>query len=878
MPEAVPNLSEAFHKKLNIHKVKSDQQNVKVYSPKTIRTIARKTAAEEEEQNEVNKLSKFQFQCEKTEDDITLIREALRNNLVCNSLNDYEIDAFVNAMSCFKMPKGSTVVQQGEIGAYFFIISQGTFDVFVNDKLVNTLVRGVAFGEISLIHDTPRTATIRIQETCDGILWGVTRQVFRETLKQLSVRNFAENRAFMDCVSIFETLTEPQKNIITNALVEEHFCNGESIVSQGDEGDVLYILKQGNADVFVNGVKVRTLIKGQYFGERSILYKEPRSATIKATTETICVSIARDILQRTLGNLHHVLFRNIMMECLQNSEVFRQFTAQQLIELIESASVRSYKPNHVILRREELLKGIRFFIVLEGSVEIYYEDSLLGRMSRCDAFGEEYIMNPKTPFGHVVIAKTECKLGLFTQHAIQLVLGGEELDEKLEYNNKMSIVKKMYIFRYLSDKQTDLLIKAFKTVRYKRGETVITEGEVGSCFYIIKNGEVEITKGGVNIRTLGKHDYFGERALIYDEPRSASAICNVAQVDLWMVEKVVFLQIMEGPMLKHLEYRIQLQDTKVEFESLIPLKVIGQGTFGTVKLVEHETSKARFALKCVSRKCIKRLKQQKHIKLEREIMAQNDHPFIIQLVKTFKDKDNIYFLTELVTGGELYDAIRKLGLLSREQAQFYMGSIIIAFEYLHERQIAYRDLKPENILLDNQGYIKLIDFGCAKKIKGRAYTLIGTPHYMAPEIILGKGYSCLADIWSFGVCLYEFICGPLPFGNDAEDQIEIFREILKGELKFPKYVKDQEAMNLIRRLLCRVPEVRIGSSINGYKDIKEHSYFSDFDWDKLIGRVLEPPLVPSGENYYEEQAQLSYRSNPEASDYACTDSEWENGF
>ena len=149
-------------------------------------------------------------------------------------------------------------------------------------------------------------------------------------------------------------------------------------------------------------------------------------------------------------------------------------------------------------------------------------------------------------------------------------------------------------------------------------------------------------------------------------------------------------------------------------------------------------------------------------------------------VKTFKDREYLYFLTELCTGGELYDAIRKLGLLNREQAQFYLGSIIVAIEYLHERNIAYRDLKPENVLLDSQGYTKLIDFGCAKKMKERSYTLVGTPHYMAPEVILGKGYGLTADIWTFGIILYEFVCGPLPFGNDAEDQLEIFRDILTG--------------------------------------------------------------------------------------------------
>ncbi len=153
----------------------------------------------------------------------------------------------------------------------------------------------------------------------------------------------------------------------------------------------------------------------------------------------------------------------------------------------------------------------------------------------------------------------------------------------------------------------------------------------------------------------------------------------------------------------------------------------------------------------------------------------------MHLVKTFRDGAYLYFLTELITGGELYDAIREMDLLTRSQAQFYIASIAIAIEYLHERAIAYRDLKPENILLDSQGYIKLIDFGCARKLgdTGRTYTLIGTPHYMAPEVILGRGYNQTADIWSVGVCCYEFMCGPLPFGYDAtEDQLHTFKEIL----------------------------------------------------------------------------------------------------
>eukprot|EP01069_Polyplicarium_translucidae_P004690 Polyplicarium_translucidae@DN2636_c0_g1_i1.p1 len=793
---------------------------------------------------------------EKTPADRANIQASLKGNLVCSSLNEAEIEALTDVMRLYSFRAGEMVVQQGQNGSYFFIVHSGTFNVLINDEPVNQMKNGRAFGEIALIHNTPRSATVTAQT--DGAVWGVQRQAFRNILKQLSSRNFAENRQFIDSVRIFDMLTESQKTMITNALVVESFKDGQKIVTEGEQGDVLYIIKAGQGHVSIKSKEIRILNKGDYFGERAIMYDEPRSATIVSVGASVCVSIGRDLLHKVLGNLQHVLFRNIMIIALQSSNVFQQFTDEQLSALIEAAVVKDYPENYTILDKETRARGVRFFIILEGEVLVSQDGKKIGKLERGQSFGEAYVLNPSKLFNHRVDSITASKVALLTGTAFASCLGTVDIDETLDYNNKRAVIKKMYIFRYLSDNQMDLLIRAFKTVRFQHQQQIIKEGEMGSRFFIIKSGEVAIMKGGKRLRTCGKNDYFGERALLYDEPRSASVEASSKEVDLWVVDKEVFLQIIRGPMLSHLEERIRLQDTKVRWDELSSARVVGRGTFGIVKLMMHKPTGTRYALKCVSRKSVIQLNQQEHIRLEREILAENDHPFIVKLVRTFKDRTYLYFLTELVTGGELYDAIRKLGLLNRIQAQFYLGSIILAIEYLHERNIAYRDLKPENILLDSQGYIKLIDFGCAKKVQGRSYTLVGTPHYMAPEVILGKGYNATADIWAFGVCLYEFMCGPLPFGNDAEDQLEIFRAILTGKLTFPHYVNDPDATSLMKRLLCRLPEVRIGCSINGYKDIKEHAFFKDFSWDKLMGRSAHPPLSPKGETYAEDAEQSPY--------------------
>jgi len=226
----------------------------------------------------------------------------------------------------------------------------------------------------------------------------------------------------------------------------------------------------------------------------------------------------------------------------------------------------------------------------------------------------------------------------------------------------------------------------------------------------------------------------------------------------------------------------------------------------------------------------------------------------VRLVRTFKDSFYVYLMTELIEGGELLEALDQLGVLRLPQAQFYLGSMLLALEFLHDRRIVYRDLKAENILLDMTGYIKLIDFGLAKKLHhGHTFTLAGTPHFMAPEQILGKGYNMDADYWSLGVCLYEFMCGDLPFGSQkGADQFTIFRDILQAKVKFPAYLKDEVSKELIRGLLIKRPEKRLGGGFDGAKDIKAHPFFAGYDWDGLLGRRLEPPHVPAGATYGED--------------------------
>ena len=168
----------------------------------------------------------------------------------------------------------------------------------------------------------------------------------------------------------------------------------------------------------------------------------------------------------------------------------------------------------------------------------------------------------------------------------------------------------------------------------------------------------------------------------------------------------------------------------------------------------------------------------KNIEIERNILLKIDHPFIVKLVKTLKDEKFVYFLMDYIKGKELFDVIRDINVLNKFQAQFYSASIMLAANYLHERKIIYRDIKPENIMVVTNGFIKLIDFGTAKSMNDRTNTVIGTPDYMAPEVILGKGYSFKVDFWSIAVMTYEFLCGKTPFGDGLEEPMDIYLAVI----------------------------------------------------------------------------------------------------
>ncbi|GAA5913063.1 uncharacterized protein JCM6883_000505 [Sporobolomyces salmoneus] len=279
------------------------------------------------------------------------------------------------------------------------------------------------------------------------------------------------------------------------------------------------------------------------------------------------------------------------------------------------------------------------------------------------------------------------------------------------------------------------------------------------------------------------------------------------------------------------------------------LDTLGTGTFGKVLLARLRTSSSRptqreplyFAMKILEKNTIVRLRQVEHVNSERNTLSLIQHPFIVNLFCTFQDEANLYLLLEYVQGGELFSHLRRAGRFSADVTRFYIANLVLALEHLHSQNIIYRDLKPENLLIGADGYIKVTDFGFAKYVKDRTWTLCGTPEYISPEIITATGHGAAADWWALGVLLFELLSGYPPFY--ADHPLEIYEKILAGKFKVPPHV-DPVARDLIRRLLTADLTKRLGNLSGGAKDVKAHRWFEGVDWDAVTRKEIMAPIIP----------------------------------
>ena len=561
------------------------------------------------------------------------------------------------------------------------------------------------------------------------------------------------------------------------------------------------------------------------------------------------------------GLLTTALFQNILFQGMPRDVVNKCVAAFEQEPILKAGT-------KLIKQGEALGDATKFYVLESGILEIDVDGTVVSEIQEGSGVGELALMYNQ-PRAATVIAKTDCYLWSLDRDTFQ------EIKVVLRVKRTKRIegyLRSVELLSVLRDDDLTVLANSMEEMAYEDGACIIRQGASGDQFYIVEEGTVSIFKQDGDgpdklVQTCVAGSYFGERALLSEDKRAATCIAKGNVVCLVLdrshfEDLIGSLKAYSSGEVSVPAYTPRQQEAvelvkkresiilaeSLDFNLLENVGILGEGAFGRVSLVRNKNDDRKtgktYALKAMQKGMIKDNHLEEHTVNEVNVMKMMNHPVLLRLYSAYQDKKYLYLLIELCQGGELFAYLRDRITFNEEETKFYAAGVTLGFEALHKENIAYRDLKPENLLLDSKGFLKICDFGLAKVVTDKTFTLCGTPDYLAPEIITSQGHNKACDYWALGILIYELITGEAPFY--AEDPMQIYQLILRHHLSFP-YRMTRQCKDIISKLLESNQSARLGVKRNGTKDVLKHKWFQGFDFDALVTldeTKLKIPIVP----------------------------------
>lgn len=534
------------------------------------------------------------------------------------------------------------------------------------------------------------------------------------------------------------------------------------------------MIKQGDVSCIDDKGEVKsTKSIGEFFGEFSIFTESNYSLNVLSSTECTCLSISIEILMNVLGNeCKDILLRSFIKDSFKHSTYFSDVSPQLIDRIYPKFKLKSYADGQIVIRKDYLATQ-RVIIIIEGTL-VKSSNTEIKIASKGDILFESNVFHDiREKTVENILAQHDCVIMHINVSDLTLTLGGS-IKEIILKSEIMNSLEKKQLFKNFSRSHLESIASEIEIKTYKVGEIIFKEGDEGKELYLIKSGIVDLYKKGEFKSSVISNEIFGERVFLLKEPRYATAKSQT-DVICYSLKKSSISPYLEESFKRNLLSRYYLEDTSFELKDLDFIRLIRNST-NKICLVESKVTKQKYTVKCTlkNNRLDSQNRMQSNLDKEIKVLSMVDHPFIAKLIKSFEDKNYVYLIMEHIVGKDLIDVIEETGPLKQDMVQLYLASLLVAANYLHQINCIHRNIKPENLMIAENGYAKLIDFGCSKLIEDHTYTVIGTPHYMAPEMINGEGYSFIVDYWSIGICLYELIFGELPFGNEMEDSLSVF--------------------------------------------------------------------------------------------------------
>jgi cGMP-dependent protein kinase 1 len=644
-------------------------------------------------------------------EDQNLIDKCLQKNLFMRNLEKQARIEVIKQMNYCYVTKNTVIFEQGSVGNYFYILKEGKVSLYINDEFKKFLVAGDSFGDLALLHGATRSGTIKAEE--DTYMWCLERKKFKQIVDYIANKNFEENKSFIKSIPMFKDMDTNFITRLSTSMISVIYDSGTYIIKDGESSDCMYIIREGTVVCSKNEKVFRNFTKGDSFGFMSILTDSPRTMNViaKSTCELYSISVATliDLLGK---NFKDTLYLNFIKIAMSKSKYFNKINPHLLELAYNSFKPTKYDKNSIVYQKGTAMDE-KIIIILEGMLvkntsknnnTLESDEKRVHLAERGTILYEEHLfstdVNNRLIIDYDIYADPDCLLMEANLIDFVKLLGGS-FHELTERSNLIESLSKVPLFKDFPMTKIKSIAEHIIIEHFKNSQKIIQEGEEGSKFYIVKSGKVDIYIKNNYLRSLNDFDFFGERSLFIQEPRSATAIAN-GPVSLYSLSKEHFMKIIDENFKQHILERVSLQDNTIELSDLDYVQNLGSGNFGNVYLVNSRKKNRLYALKTVSKNQIDQEQLHGNLEMERKILLQIDHPFIMKLVKSLKDEQDVYFLMEFVRGKELWDVIREIGVMNKSQTLFYGCSLFLALNYLHCRRFVYRDIKPENAMVTDK--------------------------------------------------------------------------------------------------------------------------------------------------------------------------------
>ena len=782
----------------------------------------------------------------------------------------------------FNVENGTIIFYENDVGSCMFIIKKGKVKLISEDSdSVIYLEDGNIFGELVLVQDEEVKRNYTAIAESDLILYTLDKSTFINIADSFIKLNTFE-------FNLLKYISEEEKINLELLATPIEFKKDQTITDLKGlfwikKGSIcLYDLNNNEKDTYepneIIGVEKLSNSKFMENQEKNVKILEKMSKTIDskiiATKDVLCTVLPDFAFVEIFGIDYIIkLYASFLKEIMCSNKTFQIiFDSNKTNDIAKIFNLKEYKKGESITNKKKI------GIIVMGSA--YFEEEIKNNnqengtknkkiISNDFILGEELFQNEEqknyiVESNHLIFL--ECDFDIFLE---KIEIFGTTIKQivnelnSIDFFNGLNFAKLIEISRNLTK------------IKSKKDEKIIKKGDKVELIYFIIDGIVKFHQDKETFREYHKGNSFGELFVFNEKPSFGEIIIDSNECTLFKMTKQYYFELLSNIDLnKKAKKKLCLENGEIFPSSLYYITTLNKSKTNNVYLVHNKIwvyiMKAIY-IQNYYLATVSEFKMIPNILNEKLASRIIDNPFFVKYVKTLKNNSWCFFIEEYIQGISLYDLFQNVKLAgSISFCCFHLACLILILDALKELGIVHRNIKPENIIITKNGYPKLIDFSCCKKIdSNKTRTIVGSPLFISPEVLIGSGYSYSCDYWEIGILIYFLFFGEYPFGSRSSQPDTIYEEIINKKLNFnenfikkfsnnsQKTEKVNELIEIIEILLNKKAEERM----KNVEKLKEKKFFENIDFIKLKKMEIKAPYIPKIDKF-DYQKELNNISKP----------------